>query len=56
VEGEGGRVVNVSSGSSRARFAAGGEVGGDRIGSREGEAMILVKFGQRVLDATCTVL
>jgi hypothetical protein len=38
-EGEGGRVVNVTSGSNRARLAAGGDVGGVRIGEREGEAM-----------------
>jgi hypothetical protein len=38
-EGDGGSVVKVSSGSSRARLAAGGEVGGDRIGSLDGEAM-----------------
>lgn len=40
MEGEGGRVENVSSGSSRARLAAGGDVGGDRMGSLDGEAMI----------------
>jgi len=38
---EEGNVVNASSGSSRARLAAGGDVGGDRIGSRGGVDMIV---------------
>ena len=32
-EGDGGNVANDSSGSSRALFAAGGDIGGERMGS-----------------------
>ena len=41
-EGEdGGSAVRVSSGSSRALLAAGGEVGGDLMGSLTGEEVIV---------------
>jgi hypothetical protein len=42
LEGEGGRVANDPSGSRRARLAAGGDIGGERMGEREGEAMAAI--------------
>lgn len=39
-EGEGGRALKLSSGSRRARLAAGGDVGGVRIGDLEDDAIL----------------
>lgn len=49
-EGEGGRALKLSSGSRRARLAAGGDVGGVRIGDLEGDAI-----SKRLLDFKATV-